>query len=111
MTKVQIDPGVCGFLTAVEAQADEDQIEATLTVKSGCDAVRKMMETLGSTFDAMALCLCKPGQDPLTRWAGENFPVHAGCPVIAGILKCAEAEAGLALKEDCAIRFLNEEKQ
>jgi hypothetical protein len=107
MTKVKIEPGVCGFLTAVEAQADEDQTEVQLTVKSGCDAVRKMMEEVGDTFDPMELCLCKPGCDPLTQWAGEHFPVHAGCPVISGIIKCAEAEAGLALKKDCAIHFVD----
>ena len=107
MTKVKIEPGICGFLTSVEAQADEDKVEVTLTVKSGCDAVRKMMEELGDTFDAMELCLCKPGQDPLTEWAGEHFPVHSGCPIISGIIKCAEAEAGLALKKDCSIQFVD----
>lgn len=105
MTKVTIHPGICGFVAEAEAQADEDQIEVTLTVRSGCEAVRNLMAAVGPTFDAMELCLCRPGRDPLSQWAGEHFPVHAGCPVISGILKCAEAEAGLALKKDCSIHF------
>lgn len=108
MTKVKIEPGVCGFVAQVEAVGDEDTGEVTLTVRSGCAAVCKMMETVGTTFDSMELCLCKPGKDPLHAYAGEHFPVHGSCPVIAGILKCAEAEAGLALKKDCSIRFLDE---
>ena len=44
MTTVQVDPGVCGFITKVEA-VSEDQEEVKITVKSGCESVRKMRET------------------------------------------------------------------
>ena len=44
MTKVRIEPGICGFTAIAEAEA------------------------------------------------AEYFPVHAACPVIARITKCAEAE-------------------
>ena len=40
MTKVKINPGVCGLVTAVEANS-EDGMDVTLTVKSGCDAVNE----------------------------------------------------------------------
>lgn len=85
-------------------------MEVKLHVTSGCKAVQEMMAALGDTFDAYELCLCKPGRGPLYEYASEHFPVHAGCPVIAGITKCAEAECALALKRDSGIRFLNEEK-
>lgn len=64
MTKVKIDPGVCGLITAVEAES-EDGMEVTLKVKSGCESIRKMFEELGDTFDAYELCLGKPGTGPL----------------------------------------------
>ena len=105
MKKVVIDPGVCGFVTSVVAEGDEDEGTVTLKVASGCEAVRKMMEAAGDTFDAYELCLTKPGAGPLYEYAGASFPVHAGCPVLAGILKCAEAEAGLALVKDVSIKF------
>lgn len=105
MTTVQIQPGICGFTTKVEA-VSEDQEEVKITVQSGCESVRKMMEELGDTFDAFELCLVKPGHGPLFEYAGEHFPIHAACPVIAGIIKCAEVECRLALPAVAQIKFL-----
>lgn len=103
-TKVTVRPGVCGFITHVSAES-EDQMEVKLKVASGCEAVRKMMAELGDTFDAYGLCLAKPGCGPLYEYASENFPVHAACPVIGGITKCAEVECHLALPVDASITF------
>ena len=105
MTAVQIQPGVCGFTTKVEA-VSEDQEEVKITVQSGCESVCKMMDEMGDTFDAFELCLVKPGHGPLFEYAGEHFPIHAACPVIAGIIKCAEVECRLALPRDAEIKFI-----
>lgn len=110
MTKVKIEPGICGLPTMVTAEADEDQTEVKLTVTSGCEAVKKMFTALGDTFDPYEICLGKPGCGPLYAYASQNFPGHCGCPVVAGIIKCAEVECGLALKKDAVIRFLTEEE-
>ena len=104
MTKVSINPGVCGLITTVEAHSD-DQMEVKVTVKSGCEAVRKMMEELGDTFDAFACCLGKPGTSVFYDYAREHFPGHASCPTLAGILKCMEVECGLALPKEASITF------
>ena len=106
MTTVRIDAGVCGFVTKVMAESEDGQ-EVRLRIVSGCPAVQKMAGELGETFDAFELCLVKPGQGPLYAYAGEHFPVHVGCPVLAGITKCAEAECGLALKKDASIHFVD----
>ena len=106
MTKVLVDPGICGFVTKISADS-EDQMEVHVKVSSGCSAAQKMMETLGDTFDAYELCLTKPGTGPFYDYAGEHFPVHAACPVINGILKCVEAECRLALKKDTSIQFVD----
>lgn len=105
MKKLTIDPGVCGFRAVVEAAYDEDEEQVTLHVTSSCAHIRAMMEELGETFDPFALCLTQPGQSPLYRYAAEHFPPHAACPVISGILKCAEAEAGLALPRNVSFTF------
>ena len=107
MTKVSIDPGVCGFVAQVTAVSEKSR-KVKLSVTSGCEAVTKMMEELGDTFDAFELCLARPGCGPLFAYASQHFPVHCGCPVIAGITKCAEAECRLALKKDVEIRFIEE---
>ena len=107
MTKVRINPGVCGFTTTVTATS-EDQMEVKVKVSSGCESVKKMMEELGDTFDAYEVCLTKPGDNEFYEYASENFPVHAACPIIAGIVKCVEAECRLALKANASIEFVEE---
>ena len=107
MTKVKIDPGVCGFITTVQADS-EDGMEVKLKVKSGCEPVRDMFKELGDTFDSYELCLVKPGNGPLFEYASEKFPVHCGCPILSGIVKAVEAECRLALPRDATITFEKE---
>lgn len=104
MTKVKIDPGVCGLITTVEAES-EDGMEVSVKVRSGCKAVQKMFEELGNEFDAYEVCLGKPGDNCFYEYASENFPGHAACPTISGIIKCIEAECRLALPKDVHITF------
>ena len=107
MTKVAIDPGVCGFVTNVEA-VSEDGMEVNVKVQSGCESVMAMLEALGNTFDSYEMCLVRPGKGPLYEYASENFPVHCACPIVAGITKAVEAECKLALPRDASITFLKE---
>ena len=106
MTKVRIDPGICGMIATVTAETD-DGMEVTVTVDTPCKGVKAMMEALGGEFDAYELCFAKPGTNPLYEYASEQFPAPGGCPVIAGITKCVEAECRLALKKDVSITFID----
>ena len=103
--KLLIDPGVCGFRTLLPAVDGEEEDEVTLRVDSGCQHVREMMDARGDTFDSFALCLSRPGKNELYQFAAEHFPPHAACPVLAGIVKCAEAECGLALPRVASFTF------
>ena len=104
MTKVMINPGVCGFITSAEA-VSEDGLEVKVKVKSGCEPVMNMMKELGDTFDSYEVCLVKPGKGPFYAYASEHFPVHCACPIIAGVIKAIEAECKLALPRDASIVF------
>ena len=104
MTKVRIEPGICGFTAITGAEATEDYT-VRLRVASGCGAVQEMMKALGSAFSAFDVCRTEPGTGPFYAYAAEHFPVHASCPVIAGITKCVEAECNLALRQDAGIFF------
>ena len=107
MTRVRIEPGICGFTTSVRAEANPDEAtELTVRVATGCPSVKGMMEALGDSFDAYEVCLQKPGQGPFYDYARAHFPVHVSCPVINGIIKCMEVEAHLALKKDASISFV-----
>lgn len=109
MTKVQINPGICGFISSVSAESENGQ-DVKLSIHSGCPSIKKMIEGMEESYDAYELCLTKPGEGPLYEYARENFPVHASCPVISGILKCAEVECNLALPKDCEIKFLDKDE-
>lgn len=104
MTKVKINPGICGLITNVQTQSD-DGMEVEIIVKSDCEAISKMFSEIGTTFDAFDLCLSKPGQNILYESASKFLPGHASCPVISGIIKAAEVECKLALPKDVTITF------
>jgi len=104
MTKVYIDPGMCGMKAVVTASS-EDGEEVTLSIESPCKGVGGIIDALGDTFDPYDICFAKPGTGPLYEYASENFPAHGACPVIAGIVKCVETECGLTLKKDAVITF------
>lgn len=104
MTKVKIDPGACGFVTSAEA-ISEDGLNVAIAVRSGCEAVTKMFDELGGSFDSYEICLAKPGGGPLYEYASAKFPGHCCCPVISGVIKAAEVECKLAVKKDVAITF------
>ena len=107
MTKVTINPGVCGLVTKVKASS-ADQMEVKLEIASACPSINGMLKELGDTFDAYELCLVKPGEGPFYAYAAEHLPGHSSCPAIAGILKCVEAECRLALPKDASIMFETE---
>lgn len=104
MTKVKINPGVCGLITTVTAEADKNY-NVKVKITSACESVREMYEALGEDYNAFKEVLVKPGQGSFYTYAAEHFPAHAACPVIAGIIKCMEAECKLGLKAEATIEF------
>ncbi|MCL2632319.1 MAG: hypothetical protein FWD45_04465 [Coriobacteriia bacterium] len=106
MTKVVINPGVCGFTATVEALT-EDGMEVVLTVESGCPAISGMFDDLGNTFDAFELVFATPGTNAFYKYAADTFPQHGGCVTLAGITKAVEAACSLALPTNAAIEFVD----
>ena len=106
MTKVRIDPGICGLKTLVSAQV-QDETSVTVKISSACPSIQAMAKQLGEEYDAYELCLQKPGVGPFYDYAQEHFPVHVACPALNGIIKCVEAECHLALKKNASIEFID----
>jgi len=104
MTKLMIDPGPCNFKTLVTTEMNDDE-QVNVTVATGCQSVNEMMGELGNEFDPYEVCLLKPGQGCFFSYASEHFPLHAACPVIGGIIKAIEVEAGLALPHNVSLTF------
>lgn len=112
MTKTLIKAGPCRFETAVTAEkAGKRQVKITLDTQ--CPNIKKMFDgwvaEKGDSFDAFKICMSRPGQDELHAYAASHLPPHAACPVLAGIIRTMEAEAGLCVKESMSVIFLDEE--
>lgn len=102
MKKLTVNPGVCGFTCVITAEAVEDS-EVQVRVESACPAVQKMVEALEQPVDAYEVCFAKAGSGPLYE-AAEHIK-HAACPIPTALLKCIEAESGLALPCDVSFVF------
>lgn len=83
MTKVRIEPGICGFTAIAEAEAAEDFM-VHLRVASGCAAVQEMMKALGSTFSAFDVCLTGRGRGRFTPTPRSISPFTPPAPSSPG---------------------------
>ena len=102
MTKVEIDPGICKFLTRLEAAPSEDDVVA-VSGESECPRVQKYLADLGAlkVSSALGRCCLETVFAPAAQAS-----LHPACPVPVGVLKAVEVAAGLALPRQVSIRFL-----
>ncbi|GIK41098.1 MAG: hypothetical protein BroJett011_49310 [Chloroflexota bacterium] len=103
MARAEINSGICGFTTQVEAQADPDNPRCVyLTIESECKAVQRLAAQLTQV-------------DPFKEFSYRGAPQvlqaapqclsHAACPVPSGIIKTVEVAANLALPADVTIKL------
>ena len=105
MTRVKIQPGICGMNTKVEAAEDDDG-GVVVKICSTCRSIQEMAKALGEEFDPYEICMTQSGKGPFYEYARNESHIHAACPTISGIIKCVEAECGLALKKNAVIEFI-----
>jgi len=101
MTKIIVDPGVCGFQCEIEARK-EDSGKASIKIESECGQISKLAESLVS-LDLQDI-FTPAGENVVFDLAGKAG-CHATCPVPLAVLKCAEVELGMALPRDVIMRF------
>lgn len=100
--RADIDAGICGFHTSVIAEA-ETMRKVKLTIETECAQITKAAEEL-TEMDMLEELKAGLGR-------GHVYGVlsgcvrHVTCPVGSGILKAAEASAGLALPKDVTIKM------
>ena len=102
MKTIKVNPGVCGLISTITVDGGGDT-DVNITVETQCKNVQKMIEALDQPLDAYEVCFGKPGTGEVYE-AAENL-AHAACPVPSAVLKCIEAEAGLALPKDVSFEF------
>lgn len=102
MKKMKVVPGVCGLTCVITAEANDDD-EIDIQVETACPAVKNMIEALDQPLDPYEVCFVKPGNGPVYE-AAENL-AHGACPIPSAVIKCIEAESGLALPANVSFEF------
>ncbi len=103
MTKVEINPGACGFLVTVTA-TKVGLKKTNIVIQTDCEQVNEMASLI--THLTVQDILGFPFNEDVVYQAAKKVIRHASCPVPCGIIKAAEAELGLAVKRDVLIHFI-----
>lgn len=102
MTKVKVQPGICGLITDIEITS-EDGMNAQIKVETACSYIENMAKAVPSV-DGYEECFAKYGDGKIAQAAKEHCK-HGACPVPTGILKGVEITCSLALPKDVEIHF------
>jgi hypothetical protein len=100
MSKAEINSGICGHVTTVEATMDGKVCKLTIT--SDCKAIQELAQELPEVNPMMEISLKRA--TPQTLQMGMKHCYHAACPVPVGIIKAIEVAAKLALPKDAIIK-------
>jgi hypothetical protein len=103
MVKVEINPGACGFLVTVTA-TKAGLKETNIVIQTECVQVNEMASMI--THLTVQDILGFPFGEDIVYQTAKKVIRHASCPVPCGIIKAAEAELGLAVKQDVLIHFI-----
>lgn len=105
LATAEIQSGICGFTTVVEATADGRVVN--LDIKSDCKAIQKLAEDLKQVDPFQEISFRR--SVPQVIQMGMQHCSHAACPVPVGIIKAIEVEANLALPADVSIKLFKSE--
>lgn len=102
MTRLKVNPGVCGLECVITAAANDDS-EVNVSAETKCPAVLKMFEALEQPLEPYEVCFEKPGSGAIYE-AADNL-AHASCPIPSALCKCIEVESSLALPRNVSFEF------
>ena len=97
MSKVCVEPGICGFLTTIEAKS-EDSMNVDLVIDSQCEYIKKLSNEL-TTINGYNEIFAKFGEGEISKAANKHCS-HGACPVPSAMLKAIEVVCSLALPKD-----------
>ena len=101
MTKVKLEAGICGFVTLIEAQQDDDGM-VVFKCTTGCPNIKRAFEKFPDCMDPMTECFKDLHETEIFQTLLPELP-HISCPSCSAFLKALEIEGGLALARDAHI--------
>ena len=104
--KANIDAGVCGFHTKVDAVSNDGQ-SVEFSISSGCEKIRTFADNLKSAgaIDAYQEISSLSESQVLLIARGTLKGCCAGCAVPVGVFKAMQVACGLALPKDIEIKI------
>ncbi len=102
-----IKAGICGHVTRVRAEADDDYV-VNLTIESDCQNVQAYVPHL-DTLNVLEEIRLRHDARILTAARDRSTNACAGCVVAPGILKTVRVAAGLALPAASSIELTLDE--
>jgi hypothetical protein len=105
MTKVIVNPGICGFNATIEAVYSGGVVR--LQIDSECKDIKKLAETLPEVSSQDLRSSKSFTENKIYKNAARCIR-HFSCPIPCAIMKAIEVELGLALKKNVTITFINE---
>ncbi|MDP2917562.1 MAG: hypothetical protein Q8O16_06510 [Dehalococcoidia bacterium] len=101
MTRIIVDPGICGFKATVEV-ARQDRLKVKISIATECDMIKALGAELAELDWREALG--KPSESPVYKCAFRHIK-HTACPLPSAVLKAVEVEVGAALPRDVVFHF------
>ena len=102
MTKININPGICGFESTIFVDADENA-DVNIKIDSQCPHIKNMEKEL-KEINGYKECFTKFDSSQVYKSAVKHCK-HIACPVPSGILKGIEVACGLALPKEVVIKI------
>ena len=104
MTKVRVDPGVCGFPATIKVER-VDKTHVKVHVACACEQVKAFAKRIQDLEWPKAF---GPMTGSSVYLAADGTIKHVTCPVPMAVLKAIEAEIGAALPRDVSVRFVGD---
>lgn len=101
---VDVAAGICGFLTKIHAESDDDQ-NVTFRIASGCEKARKFGEALTAKGPVDGYAELGAGSDGVVLTTGREHlrGCCAACVVPPAAFKAMQVAAGVALPKDVTL--------
>lgn len=106
MVKTKVEAGICGFITEIEADSDDEQ-NVSFKVKTDCEKIKKLSEKLPKV-DAYSEIGTGFDGELYKAIRGELKGCCSGCAVPVGLFKSMQVAANLALPKEIKINIVKE---
>jgi hypothetical protein len=108
--RAEIDPGVCGYPTAVTARSDDGR-HVEFTFECDCDLIQALAESVDAIQPVDAIAALSPDENPVLAEARamlQGAGCCEACIVPQGAVKAMYIVTGLALPRNVSMKLRDE---